>query len=732
MKPVRTVKTDEPSIVAAVETLSSIADLELATVLQDPLLTAPLPSEGAVVEKTVRWLHQKNAEYMKALLCEKFSVLLKRFKMSYEGEEDQESIEGIRTIMELADEAAEKVDRYAEVFLGSQVEKVKTSKEFRELCDFYRKNVPSSSVSSKKISKTEALPVPEILTRTGVQNQPWAKQTVLTPLSLELEDLKQDVDSELLFLRKADGSRFFTPKLIRNMTLACDIERAVDWSGEAERPREIQRLCRLEASGGIKHILDQSYRSMDNFFHHAHRSFAHSAMAHMYSPCIALMEASIQAVHQPDVPRVKGVVEYEHDFRDLLSSEVHLGESKRLFTYPPVHERSWESSLLRLSEQLAFSLVVGAPLTAEFIESYRGFVQQKMIEGERQLGGADGTQSKWWALHYASLKALVGSAWNTRLLKILEELHEKPRFQYEPLIDGCLSHHLCDLMWKERMIPVIQLPSPTHQERIDVAVPSDSFQIAVRKAVRDCGNVLIINLQDRTGWRDGARCQAIEGLQSDDTIGKHIAVLTLAKDGEWYHQDGSFANLSSATLFKKEFVKQILGERYKAPRGVAFSEQDYATLIDAIHTSIYSGRNILTKVMRCECIDLVDICMVLQTIERVRPGMLFITCKDGLDITLTTFGSLFSFLKLLNQRDFSKEDRDWLDAVVCGLPLIERERLPFSDRFHRMVSLVRLIELATGNGEMVEDRRMIRAIREFLPGGISGAAMLPAVYTQIR
>ena len=711
MKPAKTIQIEEAPVLEAIETLSSIAELELSTVLHDPSM---VQGETSLVVNTVRWLHQKNAEHMQSIIRENLHVLLNYFERSYASDKKRfskgESLKGVRTIMLLADEAAENLDRYTQLFLGVHQPSVKSTREFRELCDFYtRKIAPHPSAKTPKIG---ALPITDILTQAGVQVPVWAKQLSLKRLSLELEDIQRDIDYELLFLKKEDGSRFFTPRLVRSMKLACDIEQAVDWQGKAEYPQEIDLLRRYAVADGVRSVLDDGRKAIDIFFHYAHRAAAQQTVLDFYSPCIAALETALQAIHQSETKKSKGVVEYFNDFKTLFGSAMQSTEFKKMLTYPPENEHSWEYATMHLSEVLASSFVLGASLSTDLMRSFTGFVAWGSVAAEEEVGAQDGTLSRWLNTQYAALRHLVGTTANATLGRMLEELKKRQIYTFEPLIDGAIPHHLCDLSWADRVIPIVQMPSPTRQDRIDAAIPTEIFQVALHRIVREEGPVLIVNLQDRSAWRDGARCLAIEGLSGDGA-----SVLSLPRDGEWYQQEGDFEKLSSAKRFKEAMVLQILGE---GVHGITVSEDSLRHLIDELHTAIYGGRNSLTKTMRCELIDLVHLFLILRAIEEVKPGSVLVCCKDGLDITGTAIGGLFSWMKFLNQRPFSEEEKTWLGTAVLGLPLIERQRLLFPDRFRRLVNLIKVLEEGA-----FTDPSFVRAVEKFFPSGISSAALLP-------
>jgi hypothetical protein len=280
------------------------------------------------------------------------------------------------------------------------------------------------------------------------------------------------------------------------------------------------------------------------------------------------------------------------------------------------------------------------------------------------------------------------------------------------------------------VIPVIRLPSPTRQEKIDVAVPSEVFQIAMRRHGQKSGHFLIINLQDRTGWKEGARCQAIEELQRKDEENSTISVFSLCCEGDFYRQEGAYESTSSVERFKEELIEHMTDPKLGVvfPRFFAISKMssELKDLVEVLHKSLYGGRNVLTQAQRLEFIDLMYILLMLRVIEETHPDSIFISCKDGLDSTLPAISSLFSFLKLFNHRPSSEEEIDWLGGMLLGLPLIERDRLLFTDRYSRMISLIRLFEKETQEGGGFVEPAAVDAVKQFLPQEIAFAAMLPA------
>src|SRR5215203_67518 len=108
------------SIIEAVETLSSIADLEFDRDVGIAQRHELILHDEKIAYKTVHWLHERGASETVSLVRETFRVILHYLKQFYKKEyghvSDPRTIEGIKTIMVLVGEAAKKLDKYTHVF----------------------------------------------------------------------------------------------------------------------------------------------------------------------------------------------------------------------------------------------------------------------------------------------------------------------------------------------------------------------------------------------------------------------------------------------------------------------------------------------------------------------------------------------------------------------------------------------------------------------------------------
>jgi len=718
----RTPKAEDLSINSAIETLSSVADMELSSTVQDPTMIES--EESPVVLQTVRWLHKKNADRMVEIVREKLQVVLNYLKHFYTSERGRfartESVEGMRNIMLLVDEAAENLDRYTKLFLGISGKSIKKSKEFVELCAFYKKNILPITTHSQIATWIRALPIENILAQGAELSHVWTQELPFAPLSVELERLQKDRDYELLLLRKPDGSRFFTSKLLRNMRLASDIEEAVQTADDKEEA--IEDLRKEQLSSEVFYLLANAYPAMDSFFHMGKKGRKFHLTSELFSPTVALMNACIRSVHQPEHDR-KGVEGYFADFRALLNSYYHSTDFQRLLTYPPKDEKSWENSVYRLSEVMASQIINGAPLSSEMIQGVNRIIQQGFTFAVKKVGHPDGTLSRDLDIDYEAVKEFA-SVSNRRLTHLLQEAEQTETPEFEPLLGESLPTHLYDLSWRGSVIPVVRLPSPTHQEFVNKAMLSEVFQIALRRRIRknQDSSCLVLNLQDRTGWREGARCEAIESLEALDPFVDHVHVLTLSREGDFYTQTGEYEKDCSAKEFKTALLQHMTEPGFGAvwPAGYEVSIKE---LIDSIHASVYHNRNTVTRDVRLEFIELVHILGFLIVIAQVHPDILFVTCKDGFDISLPVIACLSIFLSTINRVELTDTQKDWLRGMLLGLPLLFRERVLLAERHHRMINFILMLEQLCKSSDF---GNFMKNVVRYLPKEIASAQMFPA------
>src|SRR3989338_3454066 len=203
--------TEHTNILEAVNNLSSIAEINLKGV-------AGKTRPGGQILEAHRWFDAKNEVKTIGRVKGTLKTVHKYLKYIYAKEtgevRDPHIQKGIRSIMELAKEAAEKIDTYYSL---QGYQKIAESNEFKSLLDFYKKKI----LSKFKETLEEEEKWQEELQR---------EEDVLDIQRRGLKDLEsviRDRDYELFYLTKEDGSLFFKTNLLRHIRLVTDFDQII-------------------------------------------------------------------------------------------------------------------------------------------------------------------------------------------------------------------------------------------------------------------------------------------------------------------------------------------------------------------------------------------------------------------------------------------------------------------------------------------------------------------------
>ena len=715
MADTHTIKTEEISIIAAVETLSRIAELELSSTLKDVTLLIPDENES-VVMKTVRWLHKKNAERMREIVCENLRVVLSHLRHFYATAKDRfsakESFEGIRTIMLLVDEATENVDKYSRVFLGTFQGGVRQTKEFAKLCSFYRKKIVPIFSDQRLASWVSGLSARQLFAK-------MIAPTLLREgrLLLEAERMARDLDYELAFLKQPRGEPFLTPHLVRDLQLYSDVSEGVRAKSEGLE-EEIHALSNFQAATEVSYLLRSAYPFVDAFFRLAHQSSDQPLVRTTYSPCIALFAASLYSMYH--TPVAKGLLEYFDDFRYLLQQLVYLPEFQKLLAYPPTDERTWQYRAFRLVEELSARIFKGAPISREMNKALQ-VISHQAIEKYGTFKTAGSPLSERLSELAKSMFQFIGERRDSASGLTMRKVRENKWCSYEPLLSESIPTHLCDLCWGQRVIPIIRMPSPTHQEYVNSSQLSEVLQVAIRQKLRAPSRTLFINLQDPENWREQARCSSIDELGNREGLDYHFFTITLSRNSSFYEQDGPYESASSLRSFTTNLHGQLMAAMRNASSLPA--EEDWGgfleTCISTVESFVFDGKHALPRSHRQVFIDVLQGLLILKLIDTWQPDTIIFSCKDGLDLSLSSIGTLFGLLTWLHDREVSEEDMSWLRVILFGIPLVQRARPIFHECCYRLIRNLVKLEGAKNATELLQ------ALDPLFPRGALHAVFRP-------
>lgn len=731
------------SIVDAVETLSSIADLEFDRDIGITQKHERILGNEKIAYKTVHWLHEEDASSTVNLVRETFRVILHYLRQFYTKEygavTDQKTAEGIKTIMVLVGEAAKKLDKYIQLF--HQKQSVTELKEYKQLQDFYRSKVArkiEEGVSDKwtlglSLGKGKA---PKEITFKGIQKQKLEQSKSLMNTQhvfVDLETVKKDSAYELFFIRKENGSRFFSPRLLRNIKLVCDFgsyfgeKKEFDLLDQIKQSRD--RAIQTSAVEIVKFLGDR----LDNYFRETRKYKEHELVQVMNKAIFALMLSShsqnLSHRHPP-----KNCSEYFADFQEFLREALQSNIYQRWMVQPPKKENQLAFDLIDLIQSLCravFTHLKGFVdmnvMVSQFISESMSFIPAEQIAEMNSMDKISFRLSE----EYGAMTKLMKRHSNGPLLKVLE-IFEEDSFQiFDPLLQQNIPHPLFDLYDQDKRYLFLRMSSPVCQEFISSANISEEFLGFLRSYSKLAipRKHLLINLQDRTSWREHARSVALEELQFQKEFENTIEVVTLAIDTDFYHQLTPYHQINHAHLFKEQFKELILDENggYFFPSTISQKKlsQFIDGAFDAVHRFFFSSKNVLSRENRLDFIEIFYILLQLKLMEWSNSDSVSLTCKDGIDTGQTYHAGLFAFFKLMGNQKWDQNDWNFLNYLLYGPALLIRERIMLPDRFNRLLSALKVLENAREeHGEKKFAERLRKDLEGLFDSSIMGSQIL--------
>jgi len=688
-------KDEGLSIVEAIETLSSIAEMDFDKemgVTEERDLNV---QDTTVTYRTVHWLQSQSAAETLSIVKEIFCVLLDYlgtfYRDEYHAAMDKKKVEGIKAIMVLVGEAAKKLDRYTVLFLNKKAPSVTQLKEYRDLQRFYQNRISrkvDESLLGKWILGLAKQPLPKEKERTGKEKDETEH------LFVDLESVKRDTEYELFFMRKKNGSRFFNPSLIRNMKLVSDFGDTLDFKAKKDPILDVEEWTDRCMHLSAQSILKSMGSRLEHFYHETAKYRGREFPGMVMRALMALqLSASPQNLltNRPN----KCCSEYFKDFYGFLLDTLHLREYHKLVAYPPKQSNRLAHCLLDTVHALCRGLVIHQRGYLAMVPVIRELLEETLMGREQRRG-----ESLWKQLtdeHKALMKLMRGHP-NGPLDKVLEVIENGEANAFEPLRQENMPTTLFMMYLQERRISSIRLPSPTTQEFVHRAHVVEEFNGFLRACESDSipRHHLLINFQDRTSWRELARCKALEALPRASNFRKHLTVVTLATDTEFYHQLAPYHDEKHADRFKQRFMEQLSGEQ----SGYYFSTElrkqlfpEFAeALMDVVHRIFFSDKNVLSRQERLNFIQIYTFFFILKLIDIIKPDSFSMTCKDAIDAGGASNALFFAFFQLLHHDRFSKQDLDCLHYILNVPAILIRERLMLPDCYNRAVAALKAFE----------------------------------------
>lgn len=686
------------SIVEAVETLSSIADLELDKGVGITQTHHVLIQGRDVSYRIVHWLNNEGSGPTIDMVRDVFRVILDYLRNFYKKEygyiTDQQTIEGIKTVMVLVGEAAKKLDKYAAYFKSCDCGSTTDLKEYKQLQEFYHKKINRKIDEGVLGRWILALTQRATLLERPIKVDRKLRQT--KHVFIDLESVKKDTEYELFFMRKEDGCRFFSPRLIRNIKLVCDFGDYFNTKEDEDPCLEVRLWQDKYAQASAKDMLKAMGPLRDNFYHVGAKVREHELVSFIK---MALMALSLGASPSNLVSNhpAKSCFDYFNDFQKFLRNAINTDEYRKLVAYPPRKENVLGTILVTMIRSMCRSLFIHL----NGFQNLKSVINSLIGKGDRLLGrNSDkislGRIENVLLRNNAAMNSLFTLHSNGPLIKVLDFLQESGHKEFDPLIQHNIPNHWFDLYVAGRKISHDRIPCPTRQDFINKVAVIDEFKEFIRGCAQLGQHHLIFNLQDRTTWREHSRSAAIEDLQKHPDFTKGLSVVTFANDTDFYHQIAPYEDVNEAHLFLAQ-----LREHLEDGNGGYFFPPDIKKvlspglvdqLIRSVHRIFFSEKSNLSIEERLEFIQLFHLVLQLKIIEISKADSFSFSCKDGIDIGGVASAQLFIFLSLIGKEQMSDEDINLLNLILYAPPVVIRERVLLTERFKRMLGAVKVLE----------------------------------------
>jgi hypothetical protein len=511
----------------------------------------------------------------------------------------------------------------------------------------------------------------------------------------DFETVKKDREYELFYLRDDDEKLFFSPKLLRNIKLYCDFD-------EITLPLEQDPLLKirflrdkdLQAAAEqifheIKPIIDLLYQEKKSFLDHQLAEALHKALLAL------LLASNPKNLLQSTAP--KSCVEYFEDFQHFLREALRSEEYQKIIAYPEKYQDNFSKLLMQLAHTLCHALFCRKEGVREEV---LGFIYSLVHKGEEKEREKLLVRTGFWEDILEkddAFRQILKFYPNGPLFKDLDVIREQEEefLSFDPMMQGNLPSTLYSFHFLDKKISVIRMACPTKQQVISSARIVEEFVGFLRYnfSQKKKKHHLLINLQDKTSWKEYARCHSLENLQVEAEIKDALTVVSFTKDTDFYYQNAEYLELSSAKDFIEQFIQQVFGldacgyffpKHLITPQFQKFIEN----LFSKIHEMFFENKPALSRKNRLDFIEIAYAFMVLKLLEMTGADSLSFTCKDGVDVGEAQAASFYAFLYLLSGEKWNKEVKDMLLWLLYAPALQIRERSIDTQRMNRVISAI--------------------------------------------
>ncbi len=581
---------------------------------------------------------------------------------------------GVHSIMVLAGEAAEKMDKCRSLFRNTlRSKKFSELEEYKNLREYYLSKIFQRFVSSMKEEEQWEEEFGEEVDIFDVQRKGLK----------DLETVKRDREYEYFYLLDENGQPFYTRNLVRHIRLVRDFDEILSdnlGNDPLVQMRGLQdRLVQSQAQA----MKEQTACEIKAFYKEGFQYKSHPFVADVVKITMALFLASNKCNLAQNTTG-KTCLDYFRDFQIFIRNLIESREYNDLarqeeVDFPPLYEKGFFLVL-----HLVRAFFLHDQETKPLLEFLSKLTQKTKLSLDTLAILEEVVE------HNEKMRAALKQYPSGPLMKALDFFTDIKHTSFDPLLQGNFPSRLFTIKREGICLTALRLPCPTMQERISKAEITKEFLAFLDGLKIDHKKYLMLNLQDRTSKEAIARCKAVENLSRNAEYAEQFTVVTLAKDTDFYLQKGEYLNRNDSADFCHLLVQQIReGEncgfffpKKLLPKIDAFLDP----AVKAIFQTFFRKASTLSRANRLVFIEIFYSFLILKCLELSECNLWSLTCKDSLDVGAVSMGGYFAFLHFLTNTKWDRKRVDFFRYLCLAPALQHRERVVHMHRLSRQVS----------------------------------------------
>lgn len=689
-------RSAESNILEAVNHLSSMAELNIEELALEREEGATDRGQQSKATLSRRWLDLGSKEHTVKNVKDTLRVVHRYLKHIYAKDskqlEDLDFQKGVRSIIELANEAVDKVDQCSLILgQGQRLQNLYETKEYRDLQSFYQKKI---------LAKFE-----KVLEEEEAWQEEWVnKESQVVDIERrglkDLETVTRDRDYELFYMQKDDGSHFYNPNLARHIRLVANFDQIITSLDGTDPLVRIKLIQDREEYELAKKVQTECKKEINAWCVQARKQPNLPIVQKIYLTLLGLFMGS-KPRNLLQHTSGKCCLSYFRDFCHYLRGALQEPSYFEWMNNPPDMSDALAKTSLELLHAICFALYTHEPNHYKAVNFLYQIIESSGFD-RTSIHGDPNYLTIWNRILESQelLSLQLKNHPSGPLFKTLDLLSEKDdRRSFDPIMQENIPavYYKAKLFGKE--VQCIRMPSPTRQRRIGSVHIAPEFKGMLRYLAGRSGQrrFLVCNLQDRTSWKEYHRCKVLEEYQTEDDIRWTLWLMSLSKDSNFYNQSDDYLKISDPEEFFDVLLEQITSD--KECGFYIYNAMDSSELTEFLkgairwtHTHFFGAKKSLSRKNRLDFIEIVYHLLILRAVQLEKIEFIGFMCKDGIDAGGVTLASFYAFIKLLSKQNSWKDDQMDLLLSMTFLPaLLIRERCVDERRLQRMVSMLSVL-----------------------------------------